>query len=102
MRNFPILVMYLFGPTPETTLPDGRRPLCRKIFVQVKTFGANLIDDESHLVLVMSNWCASFDLRHKISRRNFSLPHGHVTHLGPVEVCAITNCVYPLTAVNTH
>ncbi len=102
MRNFPILFMHLFGPTPETTLPDGRRLICRKILVQVKTIGANLVNDESHLVLVMRNRCASVDLRCQVSRSNFGLPHGHVAHLRPVEVCAIANCINPLAAGDTH
>src|SRR6185369_10145164 len=102
MQNLPVLFMCLFGPTPEITLPDSRRLICREIFVQVKAVGSDLINDEFHLMLVMSNRCASVDLRRKVSRSNFGLSHGHVAHLRAIEVCAIANCVYPLTTVNAH
>src|SRR6185369_9441260 len=94
--------MYSFGPTPETTLPDSCRLICREIFVQVKAVGANLINDEFQLVRVMRNGFASVDLRRKVSRCNFGLAHGHVTHLRPVEVCAVANCVYPFVTGNAH
>src|SRR5215207_10037692 len=102
MRNFPILFLYPFGPTPETTLPDGSQFICRKIFVHVKAVGPNLINDESHFVLVTGNRCASIDFRRKICRRNLALSYSHVAHLWPVEAYAVTNCVYPLQTANTH
>src|SRR6185295_6129947 len=102
MQNCPILFLNPLGPTPEMTLPDSRRSVRRKILAQVKTIASDLIDDESHLVPVLRNNCASFNLRRKICRCNLSLPHGHVAHLGPVEVCAITDGVYPVLAGSTH
>src|SRR5689334_17108541 len=96
MQNFRILFMCSFGPTPDTTLPDSRRFVCRKILVQVKAIGSKFIDHKSDLVPVMSSGCAAFDLRRKVSRCNFGLLHSHVAHLWPVEVGAVANCVYPL------
>src|SRR5215217_2598499 len=102
MRMFPILLLNLFGPTPETSLPDCCRCVCRKIFVQVKTLGPELIDDESHFVLITRNRCASFDFRRQVCGGNFGLPHSHVAHLRPFEVCAVANRVNPLLAGYTH
>src|SRR6185369_2743912 len=102
MRHFPILFMNVFGPTPETTLPDCGRLVCRKIFAQVKTVSAKLIDHESQLVLITCNRCASLDFRRQVCSSNFGLPHGHVAHLWPVEVCTVADGVNPLLAGDTH
>src|SRR5215216_1434518 len=102
MRTFPILLLNLFGPTPETSLPDRCRRVGRKIFMQVKTLGPELIDDESHFVLITCNRCASFDFGGKVCSGNFGLTHSHMTHLRPVEVCAVADRVNPLLAGNTH
>src|SRR5215217_2124896 len=102
MRNFPIFLMHSFGPTPETTLSDGDRLICREIFVQVKTVVPNLINHKSHLVLIMRNRSAFVDFGRKVCRCNVSLPHGHVAHLRSIELCAVADGVDPLQTSNTH
>src|SRR5215203_5460308 len=102
MRKFPVLFVYPFGPTPETTLPDGCRFIYRKILVQVKAVSADLIDHEFHLMLVTQNRFASIDFSRKVCGGNLSLPHRHVAHLRSAEVHAVADCIYLLVAGNTH
>src|SRR5438045_4735673 len=86
MRNFPILLLNTFCPTPKTTLPESCRFVFPKILVQIQALAFVFINHKPHFVLITRDRFVSVDLRREIRGCNLSLTHCHMAHLWPIEV----------------
>src|SRR5688572_6436897 len=101
MRSFPIFPLHLFGPTPETTMSDGRCPVLREVLVDVNTVLA-LVEHVAHFMRVTRCSCLTFNLSGEVCRGDISLTDGHVAHLWSGEVHAVAGGVNSLVAHHAH
>src|SRR6185503_6553222 len=102
MRNFPVLLLDLFSPTPESALTDCSGIVSGDFFVDVEGVTSELVNHESHLVLVTRLRFPSLNLRCKICGRHFTLANSHVAHLWTNEVHTVTGGVDSVLTPDAH
>src|SRR5688572_21409076 len=102
MGGFPVPLLNLFSPSPETTLLHTSRLVYPQIFMHVETISPAFIDNGAHFVDVVRDRSVAIDLSGQVCGSNLALLHGHVTHLGAAKVHAIANCVHAFRADYAH
>src|ERR1044071_3128813 len=102
MRNFPILLLHAFRPTPKTSLSDSSRLVGPDVFVQVEAVASGLVNHKTHLVGVFGGGFLSGNLRGQVESRNFALAYCHMAHLRPAKTHAISRRVNSFVTSHAH